>query len=675
MSVICETCNWEYVFLIKYGSTTTVVQPLNFLETSIVYEKEKDQVFYRTKFQGELTFGGQKLKDDFNLLWAYEQADPCARLDFMIYRNGVMWWQGYFATNEGKWDLDACTFSVTPNTYDKYSLWQDEGELEWNILDVAAMTDDIYCGSYVYNDSPTTNNIFRLFWDVVEFIVGKVYTTASVESILFTSITDYVTLLPNRNLYLTIAAKSDVKKPAASNPATVANMSFNELMHIFKMFNCYWQYDADLDQIRIEHISYFNHNTGIDLRTQNIARGSNKYRYTKETMPKYEKWYPMEAVGYDFVYGRIWYDSACVNQDKDSNTWEYRNRVTTDIEMIQSADYVDGVSNDGFVLLANYKVGADYHTYLAPGLVDSTLKYNQYLSSSYLTYAYHRHDRVLNEGYVNNDSILTTFPSIKPNKQQEINAIVCEAIDPEDGLITELGMDYFDDLPGYVEKATFKPSGEMNFVLLYGEAETDNPGISTLDKAINVTVDGLDLIIELSEPNIYDVYFSVWTNGDNCDQYVITAGKMYQEEVITQVNPVVSTKWNFTHGSLTGWIKTVDGSTTFDTCTDGDCSSGAPVPPAIPDVPGMVGIGQASTCGPLGVSWTPEVGASYYVLQRNPDYGGNDSYVTVYSGVATSFDDYDAGVQDGVLFTYKAAAGNISGLSAFSAEDTFTASC
>jgi hypothetical protein len=650
------------------------VHPLNFLETSLVSEKENDQIFYRRKFQGELVFGGRELKTEFNYFWDIEQVTPCKRLNILIYKESVLWWEGYFATNEGAFDLDACTFTITPLTEDKYTVWQEEGDNEYNILDVAAMTDDIYCGAYTYNGGGT-NNIFRIFWDVIEYIVGKVFVTASVESIFFTSATDYVTLLPNRNLYLTIAAKSDVKYPSSSDPATVANMSFNELMHILKMFNVYWKYDDVFDEIRIEHISYFNHAAGYDVRNQKSARGSNKYWYKKESMPKYERWYPMEAVGYDFVAGRIWYDSACVNQDNDNNSWEYRNRVTTDIEMIQSTDYVDGVSNDGFVILANYMVGADYHTYLAPGIVDSTIKYNQYLSSSYLVYAYHRHDRILAEGYVNNDSVLTDFCSVKPNKVQELNAVICWAFDPEDFLITELGMDYFDSLPAYVEKATFKPYGEMNFTLVYGEAETDNLGIGTLDKAINVNVDGLDLVIELSEPNIYDVYISVWTNDDNCDQYVILAGSMYQEEVITQVNPVVSTKWNFTHGSLTGWIKTVDGSTTFDTCTDGDCSSGAPAPPAIPDVPGMVGIGQASTCGPLGVSWTPEAGASYYVLQRKPDYGGNDSYVTVYSGIATSFDDYDAGVQDGVLFTYKAAAGNISGLSAFSAEDTFTAAC
>lgn len=674
MSVICETCNWEYVFLIKYGSTTTVVQPLNFLETSIVYEKEKDQVFYRTKFQGELTFGGQKLKDDFNLLWAYEQADPCARLDFMIYRNGVMWWQGYFATNEGKWDLDNCTFTITPNTYDKYSLWQDDGELEWNILDVAAMTDDIYCGGYIYNGGGT-NNIFRLFWDVVEFIVGKVYATASVKSIFFTSATDYVTLLPNRNLYLTIAAKSDVKKPLASNPATISNMSFNELMHILKMFNCYWKYDEDLDEVRIEHISFFNHDVGIDLRNQKIARGSNKYRYIKESMPKYEKWMPMEAVGYDFVFGRIWYDSACVNQDNDSNTWEYRNNVTTDIEMIQSLDYVDGVSNDGFVILANYKSGSDYHTYLAPGVVDTTLKYNQYLSSAYLTYAYHRHDRVLSQGYVNNNTSLVNFMSIKPNKQQEINAVVCEEIDPEDCLITELGMNYLDSLPAYVEKAVMKPYGEMNFVLLYGEVETYNPGIPALNKSFNINVTILELVIELSEPNIYDIYFSVWTNDDTCDLFMVPAGTMYQEELLTQINPIVSIKWNLSHSSLSGWIKTINESTTFDTASNAECSNGEPEDPSVPDVPSILGVGQLTTCGPLIINWTSEVGATYYVLQRKPDYSGGDTWESVYGGVATTYNDDQAGVQDGVTFIYRVAAGNISGLSAYSAEESNTAMC
>ena len=97
-------------------------------------------------------------------------------------------------------------------------------------------------------------------------------------------------------------------------------------------------------------------------------------------------------------------------------------------------------------------------------------------------------------------------------------------------------------------------------------------------------------------------------------------------------------------------------------------SAGSPAPPAVPDVPVIIGHSQASTCGPVIIGWTAEAGATYYVLQRNPDLGGNPVWLSLYIGSNTSYGDPDAGIQEGVTFIYRVAAANISGLSAWSAE-------
>ena len=55
-------------FITDASSVETEVFPLNWLECALVWEKEKDEVFYRQKFEGSLTFGGKKLCADYDLL-------------------------------------------------------------------------------------------------------------------------------------------------------------------------------------------------------------------------------------------------------------------------------------------------------------------------------------------------------------------------------------------------------------------------------------------------------------------------------------------------------------------------------------------------------------------------------------------------------------------------------
>jgi hypothetical protein len=326
------------------------------------------------------------------------------------------------------------------------------------------------------------------------------------------------------------------------------------------------------------------------------------------------------------------------------------------------------MSDDGFVILSNYTFGGAYYTYQFGGIRDTVVRWNMPLSWSYLFQCYHRHDRVLLTGYMN--FVAKTFVSARKTIVQDINAIICNGYDPEEYITTELGETYLGGLKGYIKRAVIKPYGEINFILLYGPGDNENTGIPADPKSLAVIQDDLDIWSYLSEPNIYDTYYSIWTNGDTCDVIMILAGATYQHDTLTQINPIVQIAYNFTDASLTGWTETVNGDNSFLTCTDGDCDSGAPAPPAIPDVPDIIGHTQTVTCGPVRINWTAEVGATYYVLQRNPDFGGNPSWATIYSGIEIYYDDYNAGTQEGTTFLYRVAAGNITGLSAWSAEHT-----
>lgn len=644
---------------------TTEVYPLNWLECAIVPEKERNRQFYRRKFQGSLTFGGKKLCSDFNLF--YDIADPCEEIYFAIFKDTVLWWEGYFSTGMGSWDLDNKTFTVTPILIDDYTDWDERGDEYYNILDVVPEVTVLTKGvQYTHN---------RWVLDVVEFLAVKVFPGTAVASNFFTATTDYVTHLPSKLRYITIAQKSDIKNPLASNPSTEALLSFNELMDILRgMFNVYWTYASGV--VTLEHVSAFSYTPGLDLRTQEMALKMNKYKYLTEEMPKYESWYPMEGFSPDFKKGNIFYLSKCVNQNPDTNEWQFNMRVTTEIEYIQDSVLAgDGgvIANDGFVMLANYLTGGNYHTYQMAGIYDSTVRYNTPLAWSYLLYYYHRHDRVLLQGYFN--GILQDFISARKTKIQEISAIACTDFDPEDYITTELGETYFGGEKGYVRKATIKPYGEVNFELLYGPVDNADTGVTADAKNINVIVVGLDVYTYLSEPNIYDTYFSIWTNestnpDDVCDEIMIPAGTMYQQDLLTQPNPITETSYNFSDASLTGWTATVDGITTYDTHVDGDCAAGSPPAPAVPDVPAITGHSQATTCGPIRVVWGAEANATYYVLQRNPNMGGSAAWETQYSGTALTYDDFNAGTQEGITFLYRVAAGNIAGISAWSAEHT-----
>jgi len=52
-------------------------------------------------------------------------------------------------------------------------------------------------------------------------------------------------------------------------------------------------------------------------------------------MPKYERFAWMEAGNEDFIGEAIWYDSACVNQNSESNSTDFALNVTTDIQYIR----------------------------------------------------------------------------------------------------------------------------------------------------------------------------------------------------------------------------------------------------------------------------------------------------------------------------------------------------
>lgn len=477
-------------------AATIEVFPLNFLASTIVWERESGHVFYRKKFNGKLLFGtdstaiddsGAEVNrmDDYDLFWFIESLDPCFTIDFEIKRtvSGVeaSYWTGTFSTSEGTFDLDKCTFEVTPLIDDSYNLFLDKFNDEYNMIDMSsvdvpeittAMTRGVTTYTYTHN---------RFVLDVLQYIVDDITGGAStVTSTFLSDATNPVTQSANRFLYLTIAQKLDIKLPTATESQTVAMVSFNSLMQILRCLQLDWDFDGT--DIRVEHVSFDGfHSTagGIDLWDHPMAAGMNKYSYMKEVMPKYERFNWMEADA-NFRAWPIWYDSNCVNQDSDTNNVELSLDVTTDIEYIQNCmadpDLVDVIADEGFVLLANRIDGANYYTMVAEtgDGGGNPVRFNGDLSWRSLHEFYFRHERVLIQGYLNN--ILSTFYTAKKTKKQSVSIISCETFDPTKAIRSELGEDYFGGADADVEKAVLEPSGLMKLDLVYGPEDNANTG-------------------------------------------------------------------------------------------------------------------------------------------------------------------------------------------------------
>lgn len=294
----------------------------------------------------------------------------------------------------------------------------------------------------------------RLFKEVCKYVVAQLGCgTAGVVSDFFewNPIGDtpgyspginYVTATANKLRWLTISQKSDIIDPLSSNAATKGMITFDKLEIIWReVFNAYWFVDSS-NRLRVEHISYFQKTVGYFANAGANAKynkARNKYTYDKTKMPKTERFKWAESLSTDFIGADIWYDSICVNQDSNNNVAERGpNFVTTDLYYIFL--FPDDINKVGFVLMCNDFDGVNYSVNVETGLISTLLVANGHLSWANLHYHYHRHNRVLLVGYMNN-LITNFFTALRSKKQKDIVIeVCCEEFDPQKYLVnTELG--------------------------------------------------------------------------------------------------------------------------------------------------------------------------------------------------------------------------------------------
>lgn len=240
---------------------------------------------------------------------------------------------------------------------------------------------------------------------------------------------NYVTGNANQLLNLMIAQKSDVLDPTASQPATIGNLSFFDIMGALQsMFDVRW-WIINNNAVRIEHISYFQSFQQADYTVQPYARqllGSRIYSRIQEQRPRRQKYKFMESSSVDFVGADIIYDFDCVRStigrggstDKfnDNSVTFNVDKFTTDIEYITAVPA--DISKDGFVIFATTpNISGGFDIINEVGLISGNLTQNAHLSWANLHYNYHRYNRVLISGTMNNNP--ETFFSAKPTIQQD----------------------------------------------------------------------------------------------------------------------------------------------------------------------------------------------------------------------------------------------------------------
>lgn len=254
---------------------------------------------------------------------------------------------------------------------------------------------------------------------------------------------NYVTGLTNKLANMTMAQKSDIISYLSSNAATKGMITLDKLEKIWAwMFNAYWYIDA-FGRFRVEHISFFNRTVAFNTnvlphRPYNTAK--NKWTYNKSKMPKFENFKCSEMMFTDFVGTAIYYDSICVDQDGASNSQErFLDFLTTDLYAL----YIDPANANkvGFVLMCNDKIGSTYSINQEVGVISGNTIANGHLAWANLHTAYHKYNRVLKTGYMNN--VLTTFVTVKPTKEQKDVVIQVCCTDTFDPLLqlykTEIG--------------------------------------------------------------------------------------------------------------------------------------------------------------------------------------------------------------------------------------------
>lgn len=467
IDVACSTVVGESGFVQLYDeSTFTEVYPLGFTESGFDYKKEKDRVYFKRTFSGEFTFIN-RIADgiyDYTYFIDIENTDACQKIEYQLQKkcDGVYgeYWSAYFSVTDGEWDKDKCIFKIKPIPDDNFDCM--EAEVDLNILITSPVT--TYYNAPDVADRNYENT--RLLSDVLDFLASQ--TCSRINGVVsdFFQINpqnsnpiNYVTGEVNPYTQITIGMKVDLKEPTPGALATSGIISFKELMRILNtLFNVYWTIDES-NNVRIEHISYFSSQPGIDLTVSQYDKwtlNTNKYSYNKEDVPSEENWTVDESA----EIARILYDNYCTNTLRNNSKKQYNTgKLTTNIILLRANS--DSIKSDeGFVIMATaYNAGT--------GKYDVLSWANDALNLFTLILKFFRYNRSSLSGGLFNYGPLFIYSEKKTKAQKEFVIPLCcdDNFIPSHYFITALGN-------GNVQEAFFNIKRDtLRLNLAYGSSD------------------------------------------------------------------------------------------------------------------------------------------------------------------------------------------------------------
>ena len=322
---------------------------------------------------------------------------------------------------------------------------------------------EIINGIWTWNSNfdTITHSRNRSFISAIEFIVNRC--GLNLVSKFLTDSINYVTNDVNKLNNLLIASKYDIKRPDLTDaePGTIAYYNFNNIeTWLREIFNAYWYID-DNDNFIVEHILKFELYVGRNLKLLENGRyiiATNKYEYQTDSVDILERWNFMEAYGADFIGKDIYYTGTSVEGDERNVTVHDIPLITTDINYIQ---YVPSeISDEGFCLMACIDNNGTLEVINEVGLISNQIASNGHLSLANLHYNYHRHNRPMIRGYMN-DKLINFITSKRIKKQIPVSFPLCggDELDEFKLITTNLGN-------GEILEGEFSLQTEMQTVTL-----------------------------------------------------------------------------------------------------------------------------------------------------------------------------------------------------------------
>lgn len=309
-----------FTYRLEYATRTKDIVPSSVGKINVV--REQDEAFFREKMSG----GVKVVLEDYNFIRdaGIYAVECCQEISFIIYREcsggRSIYWEGYFTLYDVEWDEDNQEATIKKVTVkDPYNAifanWHKEINWFGDIAEgrpaasyppVHPLQTFTHASLQSEDYNPSGSNLYyrgfyfnyAILWLVKETMKETGFDefadiTEEQMSTFLTAEINPANGKPNYLRDVILMHISDAKRPGASRPAWIGNVTLKAVLADLKnLYNAYWYIDED-NHFRIEHISYFRNfsyepaGITLDLTTQAFAKNvdrKKKYSFQSDQL-------------------------------------------------------------------------------------------------------------------------------------------------------------------------------------------------------------------------------------------------------------------------------------------------------------------------------------------------------------------------------------------------------